>query len=325
MDLVGKITNASKRIRPQVRYTPLEYSMALSRICGAEVHLKCEHLQETGSFKFRGATHKILSLTDEQRQQGVITASTGNHGLAVATACRRLRMNATIFTPETASPAKLDHIEKLGAILTKVPGDCLNAELTARKTAESQGITFISPYNDIDVIAGQGTVGLEMFEQCPDLETVFVSVGGGGLISGISVFLKAMNPDIRIVGCWPENSAAMYESIKASRIVDAPEHPTISDGTAGPVEPGSITYPLCAEHIDRHVLVSEQKIYAAMGLLAEHERWIVEGAAGVALAALLKHPDAYKGGKAGVVLCGRNIVLEKFLSVISTPQAVQTP
>ena len=316
MNLIGRIITAAELIRPPVRRTPMEKSPGLSQVCQADVYLKCEHLQRTGSFKLRGATYKILTLPEAQKRNGIITASTGNHGLAVATAGSRLGVTATIFTPRTASAAKLAQIEKLGATLERVDGDCLTAELAARETARTLEKTYISPYNDLDVIAGQGTIGLEMFAQCPDLEAVFVSVGGGGLIAGIASFLKLANPAIKVVGCAPENSAAMFAAIKAGEIVDAPELPTISDGTAGPIEPGAVTFPICAEMIDRCVTVNETQICTAMRLLAVHERWIVEGAAGVALAGLLKLHQDFKGLKVGVVLCGRNIVLEQYLAVI---------
>jgi threonine dehydratase len=317
MELYQRIEKAYQRINQHIQKTPFERSIGLSQICESEVFFKCEHLQTTGSFKFRGATNKIMSLPESERQKGIITASSGNHGIASALAAKKLNTQATIYTPASASPMKLNNIEKLGGIVKKVDGDCMVGEMTARETAAKEGKEYISPYNDIDVVAGQGTLGLEISQQCKDLDAVFVSVGGGGLISGVGGYLKYFNPNIQVVGCWPENSAAMYQSIQAGKIVEAPEIDTISDGTAGPVEPGSITFPFCQQFVDQHALVTETEICAAMRLIAEHERWIVEGAAGVALAGLLKNILQFKNQKVGVVLCGRNILLEKYIAAIT--------
>lgn len=314
MELYQKIEAAYQRISSHIRKTPFEKSIGISQMIDSEVHFKCEHLQTTGSFKFRGATNKIMSLSDEDRQKGIITASTGNHGMGATLAARQLNTRAIIYTPQSASPLKLNNIEKLGGIVRKVDGDCVDAELTGRKIANEEGKNYISPYNDLEIVAGQGTLGLEISQQCAELDAVFVSVGGGGLISGTGGYLKHFNPSIQVVGCWPENSQVMYQCIKAGKIVDVPETETISDGTAGPVEPGSITLAYCQQFIDKHVLVTEKEIFRAMKLIAEHERWIVEGAAGVALAGLLKTAEFYKNKKIGVVLCGRNILLEQFLT-----------
>ncbi|MBT4288922.1 MAG: threonine/serine dehydratase [Deltaproteobacteria bacterium] len=308
---------AYEKIRPFVLETPLINSLEISDICQTDVFLKCEHLQYTGSFKLRGATNKILSLSESQKKEGVISASTGNHGQGIALAAGKLNVPAVIYTPSDASPVKLKAIKKLGASVKQVQGGCGEAEDTARKIAEEQGITYISPYNDPDIIAGQGTIGVELSRQLPELDAVFISVGGGGLISGIGNYLKQFNPKIKIIGCWPENSAVMYESLKAGLIIEAPEKPTISDGTAGPVEFGSITFPICANVINQQVLLTETEIKKAMRLLAESDRFIVEGAAGVALAGLLKLKDAFKHQKVAVVLCGRNILFEKYLEIMN--------
>jgi len=313
--LYQDVQEAEKRIRPYIYETPLEESLLLSKQIGANVFLKCEHLQKTGSFKFRGALNKILLLSDKEKSKGVIAASTGNHGQGVALAAKITGIKATIYVPSDASPMKLKSIEALGARIEPYQGDCLEAEIHARQIAESNNITFISPYNDSTVIAGQGTIGIELTRQHKGLDAIFVSVGGGGLISGVASYLKQSNPNIKIIGCWPENAPAMHECIKAGKIFDVPEKPTISDGTAGGVEPGAVTFPICKDLIDQHVLVSEGEIIAAMRLLAEHERTIVEGAAGVAMAALIKTADIFRGKTVAVVLCGRNISFDKFKEV----------
>ncbi|STQ90689.1 threonine/serine dehydratase [Iodobacter fluviatilis] len=314
--LLSRIVHAHQALRPQVAVTPLSYSAALSRLSGCEVYLKCEHLQHTGSFKFRGASNKLLQLDAQARAQGVITGSTGNHGLAVARAAKIAGVKVTVYTPANASQIKLDAIEALGAQVIKLNATPLEAEQEAARQAIYLQQTFISPYNDIDVIAGQGTIGMELNEQCNTLSAVFASVGGGGLIAGLGTAIKHFQPAAQITGCWPANAATLYASLQAGRLIDIEETDTLSDGTAGGVEAGSITFPLCQKVIDDKVLLTETEIKQAMHLLAQHERWIVEGAAGVAMAGMLKQAPQYQGKAVAVVLCGRNIVLQKFLAAI---------
>lgn len=315
--LIRQIVDAHTAIRPQVRVTPLELSAPLSLMNGCEIFLKCEHIQRTGSFKFRGAVNKIRLLNDSERKSGVITASTGNHGQALALAARSSGVPVTVYAPATAAKVKLEAMRTFGARVELVEGDALAAEKAAAEQAAELGKLFVSPYNDIDIIAGQGTVGAELYDRAPDLDAVFVSVGGGGLISGVGSIMKKLSPKTQIIGCWPENATAMYSSLQAGKIIDIPERDTLSDGTAGGVEPGSVTFPLCQQVIDRCELVSEQEIRRAMRLLASTDRWMIEGAAGVALAAALRLTPEFKGRKIAVVLCGRNIVLEKYLQAIA--------
>ncbi|EOI6443720.1 threonine/serine dehydratase [Yersinia enterocolitica] len=315
--LFDAIKEAHQALRPQVRVTPLEYSPLLSQHSGCEIYLKCEHLQHTGSFKFRGASNKLRLLTDEQRQRGVITASTGNHGQAMALAGKLAGVKATIYAPEQAAAIKLEAIRALGGEVELIPGDALNAELAADSAAQQQGKIYISPYNDRQIIAGQGTCGMEMVEQQPDLDAVFVAVGGGGLISGIATVLKKLSDKTQIIGCWPANATSMYTSLENGKIQEVAEQETLSDGTAGGVEPGAITFALCQQLIDQKVLVSEQEIKDAMRLIAHTDRWMIEGAAGVALTAALKQAPLWQGKKVAVVLCGKNIVLKKYLGAVS--------
>lgn len=314
--LFDAIKEAHQALRPQVRVTPLEYSPLLSQHSGCEIYLKCEHLQHTGSFKFRGASNKLRLLTDEQRQRGVITASTGNHGQAMALAGKLAGVKATIYAPEQAAAIKLEAIRALGGEVELIPGDALNAELAADSAAQQQGKIYISPYNDRQIIAGQGTCGMEMVEQQPDLDAVFVAVGGGGLISGIATVLKKLSDKTQIIGCWPANATSMYTSLENGKIQEVAEQETLSDGTAGGVEPRAITFALCQQLIDQKVLVSEQEIKDAMRLIAHTDRWMIEGAAGVALAAALKQAPLWQGKKVAVVLCGKNIVLKKYLGAV---------
>lgn len=310
------ITEAHMAIHPQVRTTPLDYSPLLSLISGCQIYLKCEHLQHTGSFKFRGAVNKIRLLNETARQSGVITASTGNHGQALALAAREAGVAVTVYAPTTAAQVKLDAIRAFGADIELVEGDALAAELEASRQAGLQGKPFVSPYNDKYIIAGQGTSGIEIAEQIDDLDAVFIAVGGGGLISGIGTALKQLSPKTQIIGCWPANAPSMYASLKAGNIIEVEEQETLSDGTAGGVEPGAITFPVCQQVIDRYELVSEQEIRDAMRLVARTDRWMIEGAAGVALATALRLAPEFQGKKIAVVLCGKNIVLEKYINAV---------
>lgn len=315
MIFVNDILEADARIRRLVRQTPLDRSLRLSEFTGCDVWLKLEHLQHTGSFKLRGATNKILSLFYEELERGIVTASNGNHGIAVCHAARRVGVTPRVFMRHGVSDAKLSLIRLLGGEPVFYGDDPLAAELKARETARQSGQVFISPYNDAKVIAGQGTLGVEIHRQLADVDAVFVAVGGGGLISGIAAYLKTFSPHTRIVGCWPENSPVLHECLKAGKIFDCPELPTLSDSTAGGLEPGSITFDLCRDLVDDQVLVSEEEIKQALRLLIETERWIVEGAAGVALAALLKERERFAGRRVVVLLCGRNIAAEKLREV----------
>ena len=311
--MLTAIQSAHQRIAPVVRETPVEPWTAV----GPNVHLKLEHLQHTGSFKFRGASNKIAVLTPDQAARGVVAASNGNHGLGVAAAAKARNIAAEVFVSAHVSPAKARRIQSYGALITQSGADPLTAELAARQAAEATGRVFISPYNDADVIAGQGTIAVELLHQLPALDAVFVAVGGGGLIAGIANYLKAVSPKTEIIGCWPENSPVLLECLKAGRVIEVPEQPTLSESTAGNLEPGSITVELCQNKIDRNVLVTESEIKSALRLLLETEHWLVEGAAGVALAAYLKHKDLYHAKTSAIILCGRNLSPEALSASIS--------
>lgn len=315
-ELFSDIQDAHRSLRPAVAVTPLAYSPRLSELSGCELYLKCEHLQHTGSFKFRGASNKVRLLSDCQRSAGVITASSGNHGQGVALAGSEAGVPVTVYATTTASALKLDAIRALGANVVTIDTDPLSVELGAAAEAQRQGKLFVSPYNDPQIIAGQGTIGMEIVEQLPQVDAVFVAVGGGGMVSGIGTAIKQLKPDAQIIGCWPANAPTMERSLAAGKIIEMEELDTLSDGTAGGIEPGSITFPLCQRLIDRTVLVSEDEIRAAMKYVARFERWIIEGAAGVALAGALKLAAEYQGKRVAVVICGRNILLEKFVGAI---------
>ena len=275
-----------------------------------------EHLQHTGSFKLRGATNKLLSLSSERLSRGVIAASTGNHGMAVSYAASKLGARATIYMKEGTLPEKVELIRALGGATVFHGENPVHAESKAREVARQNGQVFISPYNDAQVVAGQGTLGVELERQLPQMDAVFISVGGGGLISGIASYLKAVNTRVKIVACWPENSRVMYECMKAGRVIDFPEKETLSDSTAGGVEEGAITLELCRSLIDDCILVAEDEIRAAMKLILDKERWAVEGAAALPVAAYLQQAKNYAGRRVAVLLCGRNIPLPRLREAI---------
>jgi threonine dehydratase len=305
------VLTAATRIQPIIRTTLTDYSLALSELSGNHAWLKLEHQQHTGSFKLRGATNKLLAMTVDERARGVITASNGNHGIAVCYAARQLGVPVQVFMRNGVPELRVALIRALGGEPVFFGDDSLKAEMQARAVAEQRGQKFISPYNDAEVIAGQGTIGVELAQQLETIDAVFVAVGGGGLIAGIATYLKAVKPNVKIIGCWPENSPVLHECLKAGRIVEVPELPTISDSTAGGVEAGALTFEPCQRLLDEHILVSEEEIKRAMRLVLEKERWVVEGAAGVAVAAMLKAAERFRGQHVVAVLCGRNLAAER--------------
>ena len=312
-----RINAADERIREQVRQTYLEHSPVLSDLCAGRVYCKLENLQHTGSFKLRGAFNKVLSLTQAERNKGIVTSSSGNHGAGVAYVLNALKQSGTVYVPENVVPEKARNIERLGGHLTYFGTDVVETDAEACRFAEQHGMTFISPYNDLDVVAGQGTIGVELLHQMKALDVVFVAVGGGGLISGIGACLKTSLPDVEVVGCSPKNSAVMMASVEAGRVLELPSLPTLSDGTAGGVEPGAVTFELCSTVGDRWVSVTESEISGAIRLFLAEHRMAVEGAAGVALAAFQKTAADYTGKRVAIIICGGNIGRDKLQSVLS--------
>ncbi len=302
---------AARRIRDFVVETPLVYSSVFSDMTGANVYFKLENRQTTGSFKLRGATNRLMTLTDAARSKGCVAASSGNHGAAVACAMQKLDASGTIFVPERTSGTKVDAIRAYGSKVVFFGTDGLDTEQHARDFAQRNGMTYLSPYNDRAVVAGQGTCGVEIAEQLPEVDSVFIAVGGGGLIGGVGSVLKQQGSGIRIIGCQPEASAVMAHSIAAGKIVELQSEPTLSDGTAGGIEAGAITFPLNRLVVDEFVLVEEQQIAEAMQLFMEAEGDIIEGAAGVAIAGLLELRESVQGQNVVVIVCGGNISRRK--------------
>ncbi|MBT8218583.1 MAG: threonine/serine dehydratase [Bacteroidia bacterium] len=311
-----KILQAKSRIKDQVFHTPMIKSHWLTNIGNADVYLKLENEQITGSFKARGSLNKVLNLPEIQDRL-LVTASTGNHAQGMARAFLLSKKKGIIFLPENADRGKVHALQNYQADLRFYGTDCLQTELHAKSWAFENNAEYVSPYNDIDIIAGQGTIGIEILEQLPLMDCVFVTIGGGGLASGIATYLKTKNPKIKIIGCLPENSPEMYLSVQAGEVVYL-EHPkeTLSDGSAGGLEKGSVTFEICEELIDQFVLVSEEEIATNIRETLKFHHKIIEGSAAVAIAAYRKLKNELSAKKVGIVICGGNIGYEKLKSVI---------
>lgn len=314
MDLRADVETAAARIEGRVRETPLERSRILGNGGAGGVWLKLENLQLTGSFKLRGATNKLLSLDADQLRRGVVAASSGNHGAAVACAAAAVRCQAIIYVPESASGSKVDAIRSWGGEVRVHGDDCVLAEIEARRFSEQQGLAYLSPYNDPDVVAGQGTLGREIACQLHDelpegetLDAIFVTLGGGGLISGVGGYLKTVWPELEVVACSPEKSPVMHASLEAGRVVELESEPTLSDGSAGGVEADSITFDICRNVIDRSILLTEEEIADALRFVIGRHHTLIEGAAATAVAAFRKERSRFSGDNVAIVLCGANI------------------
>ena len=314
--MAAEVRAAETRARPHLLTTPVVPAVGLTAEVGSPVVLKCENLQHTGSFKARGAVSKLLSLSPLELERGVITASTGNHGAAVAYAGAIVGVEPLVVVPEGANPSKLAAIERLGGRVEIHGSDSVESELAARRLAQERGLTFVSPYNDPAVVGGQGTLGLELLEQVADLETVVVAVGGGGLASGVAGMIKSVAPSTRVIGCSPAASAVMFHSLRAGHILDMPSQPTLSDGTAGGVEPGTITFDVLAARLDDFVTVEEDDIRQAFLDLIEIEHQLVEGSAAMAYAAARAHAPCVDGTTV-VILCGGNVGTEKLRGILA--------
>ncbi|UCF04125.1 MAG: threonine/serine dehydratase [bacterium] len=315
-EIPKEVLRAENRIRKHIRETILEHSPYLSELAGAKVFCKLENLQYTGSFKVRGVMNRLLSMTEDELAQGLITASTGNHGAALAYATNKLGASGIVYVPENASQEKILAIKQLGAEVRYYGDDNAVTEIYARRCAAENGMTYISPYNDPQVIGGQGTIAIELERQLDRIDIVFVSLGGGGLISGIGGYLKSVNPEAVIVGCSPENSQVMIQSVRAGKILDLPSLPTLSDGTAGGIEPGAITFDLCRKLVDDYVTVTEDEIIDSLRLFMKTHHMLIEGAAAVAIASYLKMLERCSGKHVAIVVCGANISLEVLKSIL---------
>lgn len=302
------IIRAQNRISGLVTKTEMRKSLYLSNLTQGDVFLKLENIQITNAFKFRGAINKLIQI--KKNSQEIITASSGNHGQAVARASQELGFKVKIILPERTPEKKKNLIQNYGAAYIIHGKTVDQAEEYARNLAEKEGKLYISPYNDVNIIAGAGTIGLELIEQLSEIQAVLVPIGGGGLISGIAIALKGYNPTISIFGVQPENDAAMYYSLKSDKIIPSSEYPcsvTIADGLAGGIEQNSITFPIIKKYIDKIFLVTEKSIEKAIYQLWNKERQIVEGAGAVGVAAIIEQPEMFLKQKIAVIISGGNI------------------
>jgi len=316
MDFKEKVLDAYERIRGDIKRTSLEYSTSLSRIFGAEIFFKWENEQVTGSFKIRGALNKLRSLSDREKQKGIVSASTGNHGLALCYASELEGVDLTLILPKSTAEEKIKKLKKYGVSLIFYGSSCEKAEIHARQMAKDRGQVYISPYNDMDIIYGQGTAGIEIIEDLPDVEALVVPVGGGGLISGIAGYCKTINTELRIFGVEPENSQFMIASLKAGRIVDIEEKGTLADAVRGGIEPGSITFPLCQRYVDKIFAVEEPLMAGSMSLVYKEHKKIVEGAGALSLAGLIKEKEIFQGRKVALIISGGNISSGLFQKIV---------
>ena len=319
MDVHQGVVDAYQRINPFIRETPLEHSNFLSELCECNVYLKLENQQVTGSFKSRGAINMLLSLSAEQKEKGILAASTGNHAAAVGYALDIANSTGEIFMPKNASALKIQNLKQYkNAKIILFGSDSVESEREALRQSELQNKVYISPYNGAKIIAGQGTVAYEIMRQLPEVNNILVPVGGGGLISGIAGYNKKEQPKVNVIGCQPVNSAVMFHSIKAGKILEINSLPTISDGTAGGIEKGSITFPICQKYVNGYHLVEENEILVALGILLKHHQIMAEGAAALSVAALIKNRVKYQQKNVVLIICGNKMSIDLLQSALNT-------
>ena len=323
---LDEILQARERISSIVCNTPMRISHELSRKLDHPFWLKMETMQDTGAFKLRGAANKILSLLEQKRPQGLITVSSGNHGRAVAYVANLLGIQATVCITSIVPEYKIEALRMFGAEVVIHGNNQNEADKIAQNMAEERDLDFIPAFDDRFVIAGQGTLGLEMIEAHPELETLLVQLSGGGLASGVALAVKAINPDIRVIGVSSEFGAAMLESIKAGKIVSVEERPSIADALPGPIPKDNLfTFPMCKALLDDIVQVSDSEIKSAMAFIMKHERLIVEGGGAVGVAAvlherLLNGSTINVGGPSAAILTGDNIATDKAMKIYEENQ-----
>jgi threonine dehydratase len=303
------IQDAKRTINGSVRRTPLIRSTYLSELCHGEFFLKLENLQVTNAFKIRGAVNKIQHMSSDELKRGIVTASAGNHaqGVAVAAESLGLRLDVKIVVPENTPRIKIDKIRKHDVNLICFGNIYDEAEQHAKEIAKEAGATYVSPYNDELIIAGQGTIGLEILEDLPNVDRILVPVGGGGLISGISLAAKHMKSNVELFGVQSEASPSMQRSLKAGKLVTVTVRESLADGLSGNIEAGSITFQIIQRNVDNLILVKEESIRKAIYLLWNKDGQIVEGAAATVVSALLENPQSFSGKKTVAVITGGNI------------------
>jgi threonine dehydratase len=315
---LNDVSEAKETLRASITPTALVHSNFFSQMCSAEVYLKLENSQVTNSFKIRGALNKMLHLTKEDMSRGVVTASAGNHAQAVAIGAEKLKITAKIIVPRTTPAIKINKI-RMHNVQPILYGNTFDeAERKAIDLAKEEGTTYVSAYNDRYVIAGQGTVGLEILDSLPNVTMVIVPVGSGGLISGIGLAIKSSKSAVRIIGVQSEASPVMYESLKSGKIVDIEMHESIADGLHGGIEKGSMTFSMVQMYVDDLWLVKEKTIRKAIYLLWKEEKQIVEGSGAIAIAPILENKHTFVGETVAAVISGGNIDDRIFQNIIDS-------
>jgi threonine dehydratase len=311
------VDSAAKALRPYLSPTPLQVSRAFTDKARCHVYLKIESIQPIRAFKVRGALNKLIRMPEAQRAAGVITASAGNHGMGVAYAAAVFKVPATVYVPESANPFKVEAIQRLGARVVSAGRNYSGANTEALSAQRDSGATFVHAYDDPDVVAGQGTIARELLADLADFDTVLVPVGGGGLIGGISMYLKSKKPEIKVVGVEPTGADGMHRSLQAGAIVTLERVSTIADGLAAS-GPGKLTFQLARLYVDEVILVEEVEMLRAIRLLFEWEHLLAEPAGAAALAALLYHYRPVPNEKVVVILSGGNVTDEVMLKALKT-------
>lgn len=302
------VRKAAERIRPYAHRTPVLTCEGINRIAGANLFFKCENFQKVGAFKFRGACNTVFQLSDEECERGVATHSSGNHAGAIALAARLRGIKATIVMPRTAPSVKRAAVEGYGARVVLCEPTHKSRQETLDKIVAKTGQVYIPSYNDPRVIAGQGTAGLELMEQAPDLDVVMAPVGGGGLISGTAIAVSGVSPDTRIVGGEPKGADDAFKSLQAGEIVSCDNPNTVADGLLMPV--GDLTFPIIQKHLSEIITVGDDAIISAMRLAWERMKIIIEPSSAVPVAALLERKTDFEGQRVGIILSGGNVDLE---------------
>jgi len=303
------IREAHERIRAQIHRTPVFTSETLDEFAGAQHFFKCENLQKTGSFKFRGATNAVFSLGDEEAKRGVVTVSSGNHGAAISLAAQRRGIPAWIVMPRNAPRAKRTAVESYGGRVTECEYDMASRDAVCRDVQKKTGAVLIHPYNNARVIAGQGTAALELLEDVPNLDVVIAPVSGGGLLSGSAIATKSLRPSVRVIGAEPKNADDAFRSLASGKIEPAAKTQTIADGLRAVLCP--LTFSILRKHVDEIALVSEEEILATMRLLWERLKLIVEPSGAVSAAIVLQNKTAARGKRIGIILSGGNLDLDE--------------
>ncbi len=302
------IQEAAKRIEPYINHTPVLTCQSLNSISGADIYFKCENFQKVGAFKFRGATNAVFSLSDDKLAKGVATHSSGNHAQALALAARNRGIKSYIVMPENAPIVKIEAVKGYGGEIIFCKPTLQAREETLDKIVKETGATFIHPYNDVRIIAGQATAAMELFEEIDNLDIIMAPVGGGGLLSGTSLATSYISPNTKVIGAEPEGADDACRSLKSGKIIPSVNPKTIADGLMTSL--GSITYPIIKKYVSDIMTVSEENIILAMKLIWERAKIIVEPSAAVPLGVVLQHKDKFAGKKVGIILSGGNIDLK---------------